>query len=110
MTRVGELLAGCADAHAGEADPGRVRHLLGPADALAVSGDPEQLRRTVGQLLRNALDASPDPARLWAEPAGDRVRVCVADGGPGPAPQAVPHLFDPFFSGRDAGRGRGGAR
>jgi signal transduction histidine kinase len=33
--------------------------------------------------------------------------VFVEDSGPGPAPEQRPHLFDPFYSGRSAGRGRG---
>jgi C4-dicarboxylate-specific signal transduction histidine kinase len=31
----------------------------------------------------------------------------VTDDGPGIAPDVRPHIFDPFFSGREAGRGLG---
>jgi signal transduction histidine kinase len=31
----------------------------------------------------------------------------VEDSGPGPAEADLDHLFDPFYSGREAGRGRG---
>ncbi len=31
----------------------------------------------------------------------------MEDGGPGPDPAQRPALFDPFYSGRSAGRGRG---
>jgi signal transduction histidine kinase len=37
----------------------------------------------------------------------DRLRITVEDSGPGPAAGHAEHLFDPFFSGRPAGRGRG---
>jgi signal transduction histidine kinase len=79
-----------------------------PYDACA-TGDAEQLQRAVTNLLRNALDASSPggEVRLWAEPRNGSLVVCVADDGPGPLPAQVPHLFDPFFSGRSAGRGRG---
>lgn len=109
FTRLTDLLARCAGSHDGEFEARRVTLTVGPADGLAVSGDPEQLRRAVGHLLRNALEATPagGEVRLWAEPSGGQAAVCVADTGPGPAPAAVPHLFDPFFSGRSAGRGRG---
>jgi signal transduction histidine kinase len=35
------------------------------------------------------------------------VKITVEDNGPGVADSAIPHLFDPFFSGREAGRGLG---
>jgi signal transduction histidine kinase len=35
------------------------------------------------------------------------VRVEVRDNGPGMAPAVLPHIFEPFFSGREAGRGLG---
>jgi hypothetical protein len=43
--------------------------------------------------------ADSDGAR-WAE-------IAVADTGPGIAPETRRHLFDPYFSGREAGRGIG---
>jgi signal transduction histidine kinase len=38
--------------------------------------------------------------RAWAE-------IVVADSGPGIPPEVRRHLFDPYFSGREAGRGLG---
>jgi signal transduction histidine kinase len=35
------------------------------------------------------------------------VDLVVEDNGTGPAPVQREHLFDPFYSGRHAGRGRG---
>ena len=35
------------------------------------------------------------------------LEIVVADSGPGIATEVRPHLFDPFFSGREAGRGLG---
>src|SRR5262249_31055767 len=40
-------------------------------------------------------------------PAGATVTVAVEDSGSGPDPARREALFDPFFSGRDAGRRRG---
>jgi signal transduction histidine kinase len=39
--------------------------------------------------------------------APDLVEVVVEDSGPGLAAGQTEHLFDPFYSGRQAGRGRG---
>ena len=40
-------------------------------------------------------------------PAPDRLEWVVEDSGSGPSPTQREHLFDPFYSGRQAGRGRG---
>jgi signal transduction histidine kinase len=40
------------------------------------------------------------PRRLWA-------CVAVCDNGPGVAPDDLGRIFDPFYSGREAGRGLG---
>jgi signal transduction histidine kinase len=37
----------------------------------------------------------------------ERTRVIVEDNGPGVDPTILEYIFDPFFSGRSAGRGRG---
>jgi signal transduction histidine kinase len=80
-------------------------------EQLPVSADADQVRVALSCLLKNALEAV--PAEGWArlrivEPNGDgRVEVAVEDNGPGPEPEQREHLFDPFFSGRAAGRGRG---
>jgi len=73
--------------------------------------DCEQVRLALTCLLRNAIEAVPADgwARLALLPpvAGKDVEVAVEDSGPGPEPAQRPHLFDPFYSGRSAGRGRG---
>src|SRR5262249_20704066 len=79
-------------------------------ERLPVRLDAEQVRIVLSCLVRNAIEAA--PAGGWARlvmgaPAGDQVEVAVEDSGPGPAPPQRESLFDPFFSGRNAGRGRG---
>jgi signal transduction histidine kinase len=71
--------------------------------------DPVQIRIILSGLLRNAVEAA--PAEGWAgvrlQAVGDSVEFVVEDNGSGPTPAAREHMFDPFFSGRSAGRGRG---
>jgi signal transduction histidine kinase len=80
-------------------------------ERLAVYADAEQVRVAVSCLLRNAVEAA--PADGWArvgvvEPVGETaVVVAVEDSGPGPDAVVRAALFDPFYSGRPAGRGRG---
>lgn len=80
-------------------------------DRLAVFADREQVRTAVTCLARNAVEAAPPDgwARLLVrEPAaGDGIEIAVEDSGPGPGAECHERLFDPFFSGRNAGRGRG---
>jgi signal transduction histidine kinase len=80
------------------------------SDPLPVPVDADQVRVALACLVRNAIEAAPADgwARLVLEPAtGDRVEVAVEDNGPGPEPANRENLFDPFFSGRTAGRGKG---
>jgi signal transduction histidine kinase len=81
---------------------------------LYVEADPDQIRTALSCLLRNAIEAAPGgpDAAGWASiqlaaPHAARVEVIIEDNGPGPAAVEREHLFDPFFSGRPAGRGRG---
>ena len=57
----------------------------------------------------NALQAVRAGGRvdLSVESVGDRVIFRISDNGPGLTDQAKRHMFDPFFSGREAGRGLG---
>jgi signal transduction histidine kinase len=75
-----------------------------------LDADPTQLRTALTCLLRNAIEAA--GADGWAgirlERVGpDQMDVVVEDSGSGPAWAQREHLFDPFYSGRPAGRGRG---
>jgi two-component system NtrC family sensor kinase len=71
--------------------------------------DPAQVRTALGGMLRNAIEAAPPDgwAGLRVENGDGTLKFIVEDNGPGPAPGGVEHLFDPFYSGRSAGRGRG---
>ena len=80
------------------------------AAGLAANIDVGQMRVALGNLLRNAIEAvGPEgwaSIRVSHEADGE-LRIVVEDNGPGLNAGAKEHLFDPFYSGRDAGRGRG---
>ena len=72
--------------------------------------DPTQARAALSRLLRNAIEAAPTGGwagvRVETKNAGT-LDLIVEDNGSGPCPTIREHLFDPFFCGRSAGRGRG---
>jgi signal transduction histidine kinase len=85
-------------------------------DPLWVSADATQLAMAIRAVIVNALQAlgadGEVEVRLFAAPAEspdtpDQARIAIRDTGPGIPPQIRRHLFDPFFSGREAGRGMG---
>ena len=80
-------------------------------EQLPLFADVEQVRIALTCLLKNAVEAAPPEgwARLSVvDPLGEhRVEIAVEDSGSGPEPERREHLFDPFYSGRAAGRGRG---
>jgi signal transduction histidine kinase len=88
---------------------GVMLHLPDVGEVVRVWADASHLRAIMLALGRNAVEAAGPGgwARISLDPSEECVRVVVEDSGPGPLPAAVPHLFDPFYCGRDAGRGRG---
>ena len=71
--------------------------------------DAAQVRTALGGMLRNAIEAAPPEgwAGLRVENGDGTLKLIVEDNGPGPGSGGSEHLFDPFYSGRSAGRGRG---
>jgi signal transduction histidine kinase len=95
---------------------GREVHLelKAPKKSLRIHGDFEMLRTALGCLVRNAIEAA--PPRGWvrlssalheARLGESWIEIRVEDNGPGIADGVREHIFDPFFSGRSAGRGVG---
>ena len=76
---------------------------------LPVEADATQLAVALRALIDNALNALAEGGRVEvsASTVDDGVQIIVRDNGPGLAPEVRRHLFDPFYSGRGAGRGLG---
>ena len=81
------------------------------APSLPVLADDVQLAVALRALCQNAFEALKQSGNVELEvcAAGRSgwVQVVVADDGPGVPAEVRRHLFDPFYSGREAGRGLG---
>ncbi len=81
-----------------------------------VECDPKQLTVALRALIRNSIESiqgssqrkDSNQIELRVDrPTQDSIRFSVTDTGPGVPASIQSHLFDPFFSGREAGRGLG---
>lgn len=76
---------------------------------LQILGDADATRQILENLLRNAAQAMVGQGRchVTLKSVGTKAVLCVADEGPGIAPELRASLFDPFVSGNKAGTGLG---
>ena len=108
-----ELITTVAGELAAECERRSVRLVLQlPAAAVTVAGDVAQLNVAITAVCTNALEAIGADGTIEIalreidQPPG-AVIIEVTDTGAGITPEVRRHLFDPFFSGREAGRGLG---
>lgn len=75
----------------------------------AVRVDRDRILEALGNILRNAAEHSPPEGRvtLRTTRAGERVRVTVADDGPGIPDEDLPHVFERFWTGDSTDEGAG---
>lgn len=96
-----------------EAVRGRAIELIvaGADTPVTVDADRAMMTEAARSLLLNAIEAIGCDGRVVLgceiEPDTPAAVMTVCDSGPGLSPAAVLHAFDPYFSGREAGRGLG---
>jgi len=102
-----------AEKVAGEARAAAIRIEVQADAETPILADPVQLRVVVSSLLRNSFEALGQggnvsiAARAIEESGRPLALFSIADDGPGLSETEREHLFDPFYSGRQAGRGLG---
>jgi signal transduction histidine kinase len=90
---------------------GEVGFSVEPA-SLELVADPGQLEQALINLLKNAFEATNGVPRAGARVSarlvrGGRLRIEVADDGPGVPQELVKHIFTPFFTTKKQGGGIG---
>ena len=89
-------------------------------DTVILNADREQFRVVVSCLIKNSFEAISDEGNIRIElsrsvanseqpspQSSSHIRFAVSDNGVGLSETEREHLFDPFYSGRQAGRGLG---
>ncbi len=81
----------------------------GGGEPIEIEADAAQLNVALRSICRNSAEAISHQGRIEIMAAardGD-VEIGISDNGPGIAPEHRRHVFDPFYSSRQAGRGLG---
>lgn len=108
--RPAEVLRGCVNGAQDECEARGIR-LVGEFDQAETTTwtDPDGLHHLAETLLRNAIQATPSGGKIQVRSgrSGDELRWSFIDGGKGITAAEGSLIFDPFYCGRQAGRGLG---
>jgi len=108
--RVDELLGELAALVEADAKTAGVRVTLSvPPDLPRFVADRDHLKQVMLNLILNGLQAMPEGGTLTLEAARTRdgLTLAVADTGQGIPPEALPRVFDPYFTSKAKGLGLG---
>jgi PAS domain S-box-containing protein len=77
-----------------------------------IKADYHQIQQVILNILINAEQALTETKRrgkiiVTTSVAEDRVRICIADNGPGIPKENISRIFDPFFTTKEVGKGTG---
>lgn len=79
-----------------------------PEGESLIRGDKNQLEQVVVNVVRNAIEATPEGGVITASIVdGEDVTLSIRDSGSGLTPEASANLFTPFYSSKRNGRGLG---
>lgn len=110
---LGEVVAATVDRMNGPEFDANRRITLDDGPDVPIWADRTQLHVVINSLLANSLDAAGPGGRvsITTEPLAAEepplALLSITDNGPGLTAADCEHLFDPFYSGRQAGRGLG---
>jgi len=78
-------------------------------DRQEVEVDPDQMKQVILNILLNAIDAQGEGGVIHLEGVQQDglVGFAVSDEGPGISPDAMPYIYDPFFTTKEKGTGLG---
>ena len=110
-TDVGHVIRDVLAAFQGKADAAHVQLSASlPTTLPQIEIDPVRVREVISNLIGNALRYTPAGGKIevLVESKTGHITTTVRDTGKGIAPDALPHIFDRFYKGRDsAGSGLG---
>lgn len=86
-----------------------LKQVRGQVDEEEVEVDPDQIKQVILNILLNAIDAQGEGGAIQLEGVQQEgyVGFAVSDEGPGISPDAMPYIYDPFFTTKEKGTGLG---
>ncbi len=110
--QLGEQFRAVLELHEARLAAQRIKVSTEIEDVDDVWADPGQLQEVLQHLIQNAEQAmvaahGGGTLSIRVRPAAGGARIEVADDGPGIAPQDLPRIFNPFFTTKEPGQGRG---